>query len=76
MDFLTDEVDWCETGFRLSFELNGVTIVGQPDLLVGYHNHTLDSSYTGGTAQRQREKGRSCVHIRLSAASDPHRQAA
>ncbi len=40
MDFLTNKVDWCETEFRLSFKLNGVTIVGQPDLLVGYSDRT------------------------------------
>lgn len=36
MDFLTNQADWYETEFRLSFKFDGVTIIGQPDLLVGY----------------------------------------
>ena len=48
IDFLTNKADWCETEFRLSFKLNGVNIVGEPDLLVGYGDRTLDSSYNGG----------------------------
>ena len=38
IDFLLDRADWYETEFRLSFKHNGVTIVGQPDVLVGYSN--------------------------------------
>ena len=34
--FLTERADWYQTEFRLSFKFNNVTIVGQPDLLVGY----------------------------------------
>ena len=42
ISFLINKANWHETEFRLSFKLNGVTIVGQPDLLVGYRDKPDD----------------------------------
>ena len=41
IDFLVDKADWYETEFRLSFKFNGVTIIGQPDLLIGYQENKI-----------------------------------
>ena len=41
IDFLLNQASWCETEFRLSFKLDGVTITGQPDLLVGYGDRKI-----------------------------------
>ena len=41
INFLLNDAGWHETEFRLSFKLDGVTIVGQPDLLVGYGNSKI-----------------------------------
>ena len=38
MDFLTDKAEWYETEFHLSFKFDGVNIIAQPDLIVGYGN--------------------------------------
>lgn len=36
MNFISEQADWYQTEFRLSFQFNNTTIVGQPDLLIGY----------------------------------------
>lgn len=41
IDFLYNKADWHETEFRLFFRFNGVTILGQPDLLVGYQRNKI-----------------------------------
>ena len=42
IDFLIDRVTWYMTELRLSFKLDRVTIVGQPDLLVGYGDRQIE----------------------------------
>ena len=49
ISFLVNKADWYETEFRLSFKQNGVTIVGQPDVLIGYSNSSNDILAEGNT---------------------------